>query len=215
MKRHGDLTSETMKAARPYMSSHRAAKHALSRDDAALLVVDMQRYFLQKSSHAYLPEAEEIVENVQRLIGRCRDSSVPVTFTRHAHKPGENPGPMSRWWADTIQDGTELSRIDERFAPLHSEKVFRKTAYSAFVGTNLERWLRTRKISQVIITGVMTHLCCESTARDAFMKGFDVFFVVDGTASSTRDLHLSSVKTLTDGFAIPVTTKEVLRWMAE
>jgi len=175
----------------------------------------MQRYFLDESSHAYLPDSEHIIGNVQTLISRCRERSIPILFTRHAHRSTEDPGNMGTWWGDVIRDGTEMSRIDNRLAPLPKEKVFRKTQYSAFVGTALERRLRTRRASQLLITGVMTHLCCETTARDAFMKGFDVFFVVDGTASKTRDLHLSSIKTLTDGFAIPVSTKEVLRWLRE
>jgi bifunctional isochorismate lyase/aryl carrier protein len=73
--------------------------------------------------------------------------------------------------------------------------------------------LYAESISSIVITGVMTHLCCESTARDAFMKDLDVFLVVDGTASKTEDLHISSIKTLTDGFAMPVTTSEVVRWL--
>ncbi len=208
-----DLGSEGMKAARTYVSRHRSARQRFSRGEAALLVIDMQRYFLDRSSHAFLSDAERIIGNVQTLIGSCREHSVPVVFTRHAYGPRDNPGAMGRWWGDVIRDGTEMSLLDSRLAPLPSEKIIRKTKYSAFAGTALESWLRAHGVSQVLITGVMTHLCCESTAREAFMKDFDVFLVVDGTASSTSDLHLSSVKTLTDGFAMPATTKEVLRWM--
>ncbi len=213
MHERRDLASESLKAAKPYVSRHRSAQHRFSRADAALLVIDMQKYFLDRTSHAYLPESTEIVENVLDILTSCRRASMPVVFTRHAHRRGDDLGAMGRWWADAIVDGTELSLFDDRFHPLKTEKVLRKTAYNCFAGTNLERYLRAKKVSQLLITGVQTHLCCESTAREAFMKGFDVFFVVDGTASSTRDLHLASVKTLTDGFAIPVTTEEVLRWL--
>jgi len=65
----------------------------------------------------------------------------------------------------------------------------------------------------VVITGVMTHLCCESTARDAFMRDLEVFFVIDATATDQEDLHMGSLRALADGFAIMVTTKEVLGWM--
>jgi len=67
----------------------------------------------------------------------------------------------------------------------------------------------------VLITGVMTHLCCETTAREAFVRDFKVFFAIDGTATKSDDLHVASLKTLTDGFAIPVTTEEVLGWLRE
>jgi len=213
MTEHPDLRTHSVEAARPYLSRHRSDAHRFSRERAALLVIDMQRYFLQGSSHAYLPEAEEIIGNVQEILAECRNSSMPVAFTRHAYSPSEDPGPMGRWWADVIRDGSEESLIDDRFAPRDSEKVMRKTTYSAFVGTDLEQWLHSRSISQILVTGVMTHLCCESTAREGFMRGFDIFLVVDGTASSDRELHLSSIRTLTDGFAMPVTTEEVLRWI--
>jgi len=57
----------------------------------------------------------------------------------------------------------------------------------------------------------MTHLCCETTARSAFMSGFDVFFTVDGTATYNKTFHLSTLINLAHGFAIPITTKEVIQ----
>jgi len=199
-----------MDLVRPYMSRHRAAQERFSPKDSALLVIDMQRYFLEQSSNAHLPAAEEIVGNMQALISAYRELSQPVIFTRHAHLRDEKPGAMVRWWGDVLRDDDELSEIAAPFAPLATETVLRKSRYSAFVDTDLEKRLRTQGISSIVITGVMTHLCCESTARDAFMRDFDVFIVVDGTASETEDLHVSSLKTLTDGFAIPMTTEEVI-----
>ena len=199
-----------MDLVRPYMSRHRSAQERFSPKDSALLVIDMQRRFLEQSSNAYLPAAGEIVGNVQALISAYRELSQPVIFTRHAHLHDEKPGAMMRWWGNLIRDDDEFSEIASPFAPLATETVFRKSRYSAFVDTDLEKRLRTQGISSIVITGVMTHLCCESTARDAFMRDFDVFIVVDGTASETEDLHVSSLKTLTDGFAIPMTTKEVI-----
>ena len=65
-----------------------------------------------------------------------------------------------------------------------------------------------------MICGVMTHLCCETTARDAFMRGFDVYFVMDATATCNEELHLSSLLTLSHGFAVMVETEEVLGWLS-
>jgi isochorismate hydrolase len=120
---------------------------------------------------------------------------------------------MGRWWADVIREGTSDSNIVSLLEPLDSEHVLRKTRYSAFRGTTLEELLKDRGVKSLVITGVMTHLCCESTARDAFIRDFEVFFVVDATATNYEELHLSSLRTLSDGFAIPVTTDEVLDGM--
>lgn len=196
---------------RPYLSSHRLAKHKFSPRDSALLVIDMQRYFLDGSSHACLPGAKEVLANVRRLVTAYRKCSLPVVFTRHAHPRDQRPGAMARWWGDLLREGDEMSEFVPQLMPRRGETVIRKSRYSAFFGTNLEETLRSCGASSVLITGVMTHLCCETTARDAFVRDFDVFFVIDGTASQTEDLHVSSLKTLTDGFAIPVTTAEVLR----
>jgi len=206
---------EWMRLVRPYMSSHRVAEHRFSPGDSALLVIDMQKYFLDENSHAYLPGAKGAVENVERLLSAYRARSLPVIFTRHAHPRDQRPGAMARWWGDLLREGDEKSEIVPRLMPRRGEKVIRKSRYSAFAGTDLERTLRSYGASSVLVTGVMTHLCCETTARDAFVHDFDVFFVIDGTASETEDLHVSSLKTLTDGFAIPVTTAEVLRWMRQ
>jgi len=178
--------------------------------DSALLVIDMQRFFLDKASHAYLPMSKAIIPKIQVLIDAYQSRKLPVIFTRHAIKKGENPGIMKRWWKDVIKDESNLSRIIEALKPVKNKDVLRKTRYSAFVGTNLEKILRNKGIKRLVITGVMTHLCCESTARDAFLRDFEVFFTVDATATENMDLHLSSLKTLSHGFAIPVTTKHIL-----
>jgi isochorismate hydrolase len=209
----GRSAKEMMAELGPYISGHRRETHRLSRERSALLVIDMQRYFLDESSHAYLPASRGIVGNVTTIIDAFRGRSLPVIYTRHAHLDTEEPGAMDRWWKDKVMDGTEMSEIAAELKPKPGEPVLRKSRYSAFVGTALESMLRERGITGLVITGVMTHLCCETTARDAFMRDFNVFFVVDGTASETEDLHLSSLKTLTDGFAIPVTTEEVIGWL--
>lgn len=89
--------------------------------------------------------------------------------------------------------------------------TLQKSRYSAFIGTNLNQILKNMKIDTLVITGIMTHLCCESTARDAFMRDYEVYFVIDATASYNETLHVSSLITLTNGFAIPVITDTILK----
>jgi isochorismate hydrolase len=173
----------------------------------------MQRYFLESDSHAFIPAATEIVGNVTSILEAYRGRDLPVIFTRHANSRGASAGSMERWWKDVLYEDDRLSEIAPALAPEPGEHVLRKSRYSAFVGTDLESRLQSLGVERILITGVMTHLCCETTARDAFMRDFDVFIVMDGTASTSEELHAASLRTLTDGFAIPVTTKEVLKWM--
>lgn len=76
-----------------------------------------------------------------------------------------------------------------------------KNTYSAFYNTDLESFLKKHGKTEVIVTGVMTNSCCETSAREAFIRGFRVFFSTDATATSSEDLHVSTLKNLAYGFA--------------
>ncbi len=177
---------------------------------SALLVLDMQNFFLDEESHAFVPSAAAIVPNIDRLIGQFRRQGRPVVFTRHAIEDGEDAGIMERWWSEVVREGSRQSMISDRIRLVESDKLIRKTRYSAFIGTDLEEFLMGSGVRNVVVTGVITHLCCESTAREAFMRDFVVYFVVDATASWTEDLHLSSLKTIADGFGLPVETADLI-----
>jgi len=178
--------------------------------NSALLVIDMQEYFLNEESHAFIPSSKAILPNIKLLLNTYRTHDLPVFFTRHSLKEDEHPGIMEKWWGDVIKEESVLSEIVPSLNPTSSENVIRKTRYSAFQGTELEKFLKQRSVKSVVITGVMTHLCCESTAREGFMKDYEVYFVVDGTATQNEELHLSSLRTLSHGFSIPIITEEIL-----
>lgn len=116
---------------------------------------------------------------------------------------------MASWWRDLISTENPLSNFDPQ---LEWQKgiAFTKTRYDAFLDSPLEAYLRTNNVEQVVICGVMTHLCCETTARSAFMRGFEVLFTVDGTATYNEDLHRASLLNLSHGFAVPVLVQDLL-----
>ena len=178
---------------------------------SVLLVIDMQRFFLDEASHACLPAGKVIVPVVGDLVRAYRARSLPVVFTRHGHSVEGDVGMMGRWWGDVLREDSALGEIVPELAPLPSERVVRKERYSAFKGTGLGEYLAARQVRRVVVTGVMTHLCCEGTARDAFMEDFGVFFVVDGTASINEALHVASLKTAAHGFAVPVRSRDILK----
>ncbi len=182
-------------------------------DSSALLVIDMQQYFCNPQSHAYFKEATRIVPNIQQLITMYRGEKRPVIFTRYALLRTEEKGTIGRWWRDVLYDDQAMAPLIESLQPLPSEPVIRKTQYSAFFQTNLESFLKDQQVSSLVITGVLTHLCCETTARDAFMRGYDVFFVTDATASDEKRFHTASLTNLSDGFATLTTTQELCTWV--
>lgn len=187
------------------------ARHAgivFRRERSALLVLDMQEYFLIPSSHAFVPSAPVILPNLQLLIASYRAANLPVIFTRHINTDVD-AGMMSRWWRDLLRADSMDSLISPAlYSP--ASILIEKSQYDAFYGTSLEETLRGRGVEQVVITGVMTHLCCETTARSAFMRGFEVFFCVDGTATYAEELHRASLLNLSHGFAVPALSEDLL-----
>jgi isochorismate hydrolase len=181
-------------------------------DRSCLLVIDMQRYFVDPEGAAYLPSAQAILGNIRRLIKAFRFSKRPVIYTRHVHHPEKlDLGLLGEWWGDMIVDGTQDSEIHAAIAPLKNEKVIIKHRYSAFHDTDLQTILRVLKIEDVAICGVMTNLCCESTARDAFLRDYRTFFLADATGADTEEMHLASLLNLAYGFAYVTTTARTIR----
>ena len=132
-----------------------------------------------------------------------------MVFTRHGHDGPDDTGGMGRFYSDFIREGEAESALVPTPVPGAGEPVFRKRTYDAFVGTGLEGWLRERQVTQLLVSGLLTHLCCETTARSAFVRDFDLFVVADAMASTTERLHLGSLLSLADGFATVVSTREV------
>lgn len=171
----------------------------LNPDRAALLVLDMQRYFLEPESHAFVPSALAIIPNVRRLQQIFLNTNLPVVQTRHLNTV-DNAGIMKTWWKDLIPPALPISDIENELKESRT-KIIEKNRYDAFFRTDLESFLRNQNISQLVITGVMTHLCCETTARSAFMRDFEVFFVIDATATYTLDFHRATLLNLAHGFS--------------
>jgi isochorismate hydrolase len=175
---------------------------------AALLVLDLQEYFLEEDSHAFVPSAPAILPGIQKVISAVTKSDLPVIATRHLNTL-KDAGMMSKWWRDLIKLETAHSH-NITIINQPNIKNITKSQYDAFLGTTLEDMLHRQGIDQVVICGVMTHLCCETTARSAFMRGFEVFFTVDGTATYNEELHRASLLTLSHGFVIPVLIDELV-----
>ena len=212
MKRETYFTPENIVARSNAMLDALASfrsRHAdilFDRERAALLVLDMQNYFLREESHAYIPSAGAVLPNILGLIDSFCHAGRPVIFTRHID---DETGMLPRWWQDTIRAVSSESAI---ISALDTARglVIDKSQYDAFYRTSLEENLKGRGVEQVVISGVMTHLCCETTARSAFVRGFEVFFCIDGTATYSGEVHLASIKNLSHGFAIPVRAEEIV-----
>jgi ureidoacrylate peracid hydrolase len=183
----------------------------LNSDRSALLVIDMQCFFLDPDSPTFTCGGLAVLNNVKQLIEAFRAAGRPVIFTRHVHHPdGLDAGIMGWWWQGMCREGTPESEVPEEIAPLPGEKVILKHRYSAFYNTDLETVLRCLKVEDLVISGIMTNMCCESTARDAYYRDYRLFFPADATGSVIEEMHLASLLNLSWGFAYVNTAEEIL-----
>jgi len=204
-----DIESKTrawLERIRPYN------QHAMRLNPAAcaLLVVDMQRFFLDEESPTFTCGGAAILPGVARLVNAFRRTNRPVIFTRHVHHPGGlDSGIMGWWWKGKCLEGSPESEVHPALAPLPGEKEVFKHRYSAFYNTDLETVLRCLKIEDLVVAGIMTNLCCESTARDAYYRDYRVFFPADGTGAINEEMHLASLLNLAFGFAYVTTCADI------
>lgn len=177
-------------------------------DRCALLVIDMQQYFLSM--------AAPILGNVMSVIKACKSKGVKIIFSRHGHRDiSKDGGMLKKWWGDLIDYGSKDWKLIDSLKPTDTDVIVDKNRYSVFQGTGLEERLKSGEIEELIITGVMTNCCCETTARDAFVKDFRVFFVSDATATVNDELHIASLKNLAYGFAHIISTEQLCGYLSK
>ena len=194
-----DKTTGYLQELAPY--SQRDIRFDLSA--AALVLVDLQRCFLNSGHPLYSPNCRAVVPAVAALVEFFRSSGRPVIHTLQKNKATEiDRGPVLKtWWPSTpLEDSPDTEPVDE-LRPLAGEKVIHKRRYSGFHATDLELTLRSMDIRQVVVAGVFTNVCVEGTVRDAFMRDFFVFMPADATAALNEQLHLGSLRTMAMWFA--------------
>lgn len=157
----------------------------------ALLNVDMQRCFVEGSPLAS-PDGPALVPRINRLAAALRTAGALVVHTRGWMRPdGSNLGVMAELVPPFIialyTEGNEMAELDDRLEVDDRDVILDKPRYGAFHGTGLEELLRSRGIDTVIVSGIATNICCETTAREASQRDFRVVFLSDGTA--TREMH--------------------------
>jgi bifunctional isochorismate lyase / aryl carrier protein len=177
---------------------------------AALLVHDMQRYFV-RAFGAGSPAIEHAIANIQSLRRACAEANVPVVFTAQpgAQDPRDR-GLQADFWGPGMGDGEEEVAIVEALTPALDDLVLTKWRYSAFERTALEPMLRARKRDQLIVTGVYAHIGCLLTSADAFMRDIQPFLVADAVADLSREKHEMAIGYVASHCGRVVNTEAVL-----
>ncbi len=183
---------------------------------AALLVHDMQRYFVRafelERDGQPLPDAQIniAIANIRRLLDAAHAANIPVYYT--AQPPRQHPADrrlLTDFWGDGLQDDENAQILDE-LAPTEADTVLTKWRYSAFVRSPLEEQLKDLGRDQLIIGGIYAHIGCLTTALEAFMRDIQPFMVADALADFTAEEHRMACEYASGRCARVLNTAEVL-----
>ncbi len=176
----------------------------------ALLVHDMQQYFLDAYDPAQEP-VPELCRNIGALREMCAAQGVPVLYSV---QPGDQDpaqrGLLADFWGKGMSDEPAHTRVVDAVAPAPDDVLITKWRYSAFQRTELSDVLRFLGRDQLIITGVYAHLGCLTTATEAFMRDIQPFFVADAVADFTRAEHEMAIDYAARRCASVATTQVVV-----
>ena len=187
---------------------------------AALLLVDLQKAFCGEDGTAArngrdITTCREAALRCLDLVAAARKGNVPVIWTRMAlHSDYSDGGLMIREIIPMVKargglrEGTPDSDLIPEAAIEARDHVVTKQRYSAFVGTNIEVVLRSRGIGTLIVGGVTTSMCVESTVRDAAQRDYRTIVVREACADWARERHEPALAAMAFGFARIVSLEE-------
>jgi nicotinamidase-related amidase len=179
----------------------------------ALLVIDMQNFF-ESMTRAALP-------NIQRLISHFQSTSSTIIFTLHGHTEEEltvDPSPnqlVRKWGPDqSVAIGSEDWQFQQPLKQCTTQPgstVVAKNTYDAFINTSLTTVLEDKAVERILVCGVMTDCCCDTTARSAFNRGYETWLISDACATASRSQHQAALKGFSFGYGPVITTQDALR----
>lgn len=186
----------------------------------ALINVDMQNCFVHGSPIA-APDGLVVLERINRLTAACRKAGILVIHASIVVRPdGSNLGVLAEFSPPVkggiLNKGSESAALHKGLIVNPRDILLDKPRFGAFHGTDLELILRSRGIDTIIVSGVATNVCCETTAREAAVRDFHVFFLSDGTATaamgnaSAAELQKATCATLGFLFAEVLTVDEMI-----
>lgn len=194
----------------------------------ALIVIDLQNGFMVEGiAHALCPNAPAIVPNVNRLATAVRATGGKVFWIQNTHDDDcleswstlheMTPPAANTKRAESMSEGTVGHQLWPELDVKPEDERVLKYRYSAFLpgASELPEKLREQGFDTVIITGTMTNVCCESSARDAMMMNFKTIMVTDGNATNTDEEHNASLMNFYLIFGDIASTDELIGWLTK
>lgn len=188
----------------------------------ALIVVDMQNYFVAEGFASEVPKARDIVPNINRIAKALRAAGGTVAWLQTTATGAlEEWGNFHNHMMVPTRKERRLTQLDEshdgfklypKLEPQPEDLLVKKIMFSAFIpgSSDLEAQLKSRDIEHLLVTGTLTNVCCESTARDAMMLDYRVIMLSDGNAALTDEEHAGALNNFMIFFGDVMTTEEAI-----
>lgn len=188
----------------------------------AVVVIDVQNDFCHpEGSMAKVGEdvsmAEQMVPRLIAFIDEARRMKVPIIYTQVIHNPWtDSPARRKRLQSRRIDLtnhcwqgswGADFYKV----VPRQDEPIVAKHRYDAFHNTDLDLILRSMGAQTLIMTGVATNVCVETTSREAYCRDYSVVFLEDCTATYDREDHQATLVNIKKSFGVVTTSKEIIK----
>ena len=199
---------------------------ALERGRTALLVVDMQRGFVEAGQAMEVPPARETVPAIRALLDAFRAAGLPVVYTAFVYSPrvpllvGElhpehtpaAPGAPRGFGrpSSCCLEGDPSADVIDALAPREDEPVVRKRWYDGFAGSELDGVLRARRVTSMVVTGTMTDICVLATVVGAFNREYRITVVDDAVSTLWPEIQRATLDIIGRAFGRVVSSKSVL-----
>jgi ureidoacrylate peracid hydrolase len=188
--------------------------------DAAVLVVDMQNGFLAPAGSSPMmgfatPNADQLIHENVALLSEARSAGLPIVYTRLAYRPDLLDMParvraVCPTGAEWLISGSWDAAIVDELAPVAGDTIIDKNRFDAFLYTDAEMVLRTLGVRRLLVTGVVSYICVETTVRAAQQRDFEVNVASDCVGGPDAALHEASMLVMSKLFAYVSTWREAL-----
>jgi ureidoacrylate peracid hydrolase len=187
---------------------------------AALIVVDVQNDFVSPQGSAGkrgddVGAAMAMIPNLTRLIDEGRKVGLTIVYIRTTHSEWTDTASWiyrtsQKSGLNTCRERTWGAEFYDGIAPLPSERVVIKHRYSAFINTDLNTVLKARGIESILVCGVATNVCVETTARDGYMYDYYVTMIDDCSAAYDAKLHMGTLENIRRHFGLVASSDQVI-----
>lgn len=174
--------------------------------ESAVLVIDVINDFVTGVLGS--ERAAAIVPKIRDLLDQARNSGLPVIYITDSHLP-EADREFDLWPAHAVE-GTWGAQVVEEVKPEEGDHHLLKRRYSCFYATGLDALLRELGVGTVILTGLVTNICVQHTAADAFFRGYRVIVPLDCVEAPTDEAQRSSLGYMEEMYKAEITTSEAL-----